>query len=88
MGCSTLAHEQSHLNTFLRLISWELCMAFHFSTQLEEGAQWVHKKVNFSHYCTQKIHYPGVGEEKKNPNTFFLICAVIGYTMNTNWIIC
>jgi hypothetical protein len=90
MGCSTLTHEQSsncHFNTFLWIILWELCMAFHFSTQLEEGGPMGAQEGNFFlPLLHTKMHYPGV-KGKKNPNTFFLACAVIGYTMNTDWII-
>jgi hypothetical protein len=92
MGCSTLAHEQSsncHLNTFGGLFYGNCAWHFTVSAQLEEAAQWVHKKVaKFLPLLHTKMHYPSVREEKKNPNTFFLICVVIGYTMNTDWIIC
>jgi len=91
MGCSTLAHEQSsncHLNTFLWIIYGNCAWHFTLVLNWRRGAQWVHKKVKFfSHYCTQKCIIRVWGR-KKTPNTFFLACAVIGYTMNTDWIIC
>jgi hypothetical protein len=63
-------------------------MAFHFSTQLEEGGPMGAQEGKFLPLLHTKMHYPGVREQRKNPNTLFLLCAVIGYTMNTDWIIC
>jgi hypothetical protein len=70
MGCSTLAQEQSsncHLNTFWWTILWELCMAFHFSTQLEEGGPMGAQEGKFLPFLHTKMHYPGVREQRKKP---------------------
>jgi hypothetical protein len=91
MGCSTLAHEQSsncHLNTFCGLFYGNCAWHFTLVLNWRRGPNGCTSEGKFLPLLHTKMHYPGVREGKKNPNKLFLTCAVIGYTMNTDWIIC